>query len=757
MKIIDIFFQVSALLYTILVTIVFITQKKVNKLENFVYRGLLIVTFIEIFLDLGYHFACYYIPGTFITSALTKLFMCSTVTWSLTFTLYIFALSSPKNDGQAMTEEKKIYFTKKLFVLIAAILVIDIIIFILPIDIKIFDTYVLIEGPILSFVYVLITLAIIINVILVLRSKEGIFNKKYTPVHVLNVLTIAALVVQIFIPEISVNVMIASLCTMYVYFAIENPNLSLIEELNIATRQAEAANHAKSDFLSSMSHEIRTPLNAIIGFSQALAKEDISGSAKDEVKDILTASNNLLEIVNGILDISKIEANKIEIVNVDYSSRELLNDISTLINTRIGSKPIEFKIDVDDNLPPVLYGDSMRIKQILTNLLTNAVKYTKEGHVLFQVNFQTIGDKCKLMIKVEDTGIGMTEDDLKLLYTKFQRFDLDKNINIAGTGLGMAITKGLIDLLGGEILVKSTYGEGTTFTVFLDQQISSKKPEEIKSKETDGKVIPFDASGQRVLVVDDNKINLKVAEKLLADYKLEVELIDSGRECINKILSGEKYDIIFLDIMMPKMKGPEVLQNLKNIHGFNSPVVALTADIISGMEEKYISQGFDDCLPKPIVEEDLYYMLKRFLKGKDEPVAVVNDVGAVMVAPEKVTYVTDQKVLEENEVNLEGSLQVLENMDAYTKAADAFYKILDEKLAQLYEYKNSDDIDSYYILCKALKEEANEIGFTKFAEIAAEHENACKDKNMDFINANYTKLKMESLRVSDVLKKYLGK
>ena len=752
MQIMDIFYQVSALFYTILITIVFATQKKVNKIENFIYRGLLVVTFIEIFLDLGYHIACYYIPNMLITDIITKLFMSSTVTWSLTFSLYIYALSSPKNDGQAMNEEKKKYFIKTLTFMVIGIVILDIIMFLLPMDLYIGDSYVLIEGAVLYFAYACIGITLFINLILVLKSKEGLTSKKYTPVHVLNFLTLAALVVQIVYPKMPVNVVVASLSTMYVYFAIENPNLSLIEELNIATRQAESANHAKSDFLSSMSHEIRTPLNAIIGFSQALAKEDISGSAKDEVKDILIASNNLLEIVNGILDISKIEAQKIEIVNVDYSTRDLLNEISTLINTRIGSKPIEFKIDVDDNLPPVLYGDSMRIRQILINLLTNAVKYTKEGHVIFQVNFQTLGEKCKLMIKVEDTGIGMTEEDLKHLYTKFQRFDMEKNVNIAGTGLGMAITKGLIDLLGGEILVKSTYGEGTTFTVFLDQQISKKRLEEIQVREDVGKVIPFDASGQRVLVVDDNKINLKVAEKLLAEYKLDIELIDSGRECINKILSGEKYDLILLDIMMPKMKGPEVLQNLKNIIGFNTPVVALTADIISGMEEKYISQGFDDCMPKPIVEENLYYMLKRFLQEKGAP---AHEVG-VIESP-KVEHIPDQKVLEENEINVETSLETHGDMNNYNTAAESFYNIIEEKLDQLYEYKNNSDLDNYCILCRAIKDEADSLGFINFSKLAAEHEQASKDKNIEYIDSNYAKLKMESIKTLDVLKKYLGK
>jgi len=748
MRVVDIFFQISALCYTLLIAIVFITQKKVNKLENHIYKGVLLVTFIEIILDIAYHLSYFYIPEALISEILARLFMCSTITWSVTFTFYIYSLSIDK-DNEEMTQERKKSFAKALIILCFLILVLDIITFILPMDIINERTFTKISGPIVLFAYGVIGIDVLLNIIFAFRTKEGLNSKKYAPVNLLTVLTLVGMAIQILYPQVQINVQIVSLVTVFVYFAIENPNLSLIEELNIATQQAENANHAKSDFLSSMSHEIRTPLNAIIGFSQALAKEDISGSAKDEVKDILVASTNLLEIVNGILDISKIEAQKIEIVNVDYSTRELFNEISTLINTRIGSKPIEFKIEVDDKMPPVLYGDSMRIKQILTNLLTNAVKYTNQGHILFQINYQIIGDNCKIMFKVEDTGIGMTEDDVKNLYTKFQRFDMDQNMNVSGTGLGMAITKGLVDLMDGEILVKSEYGKGTTFTVFLEQKISDKPLEDIQHKEENGRVVPFDSKGKKVLVVDDNRINLKVAEKLLSGYNLNIEMLDNGRDCINKILAGEKYDLIFLDIMMPKMKGPEVLQNLKNIIGFDTPVIALTADIIAGMEEKYLSQGFDGCLPKPIVEVDLYYMLKKFLAEEE-----ANTVTVENYTPQ---HTLNPKNLVPLGVDLEYALARVETEEAYNRKAEEFYLILEEKMNKLYEYKNVQDLENYYMLVKALNDTAKDLGLTKFISIAEQHEIASRDNNKELIDTDYAKLRMESIKVIDLLKKYLGR
>lgn len=743
----DIFFQILALFYVSVITVVFLVKKKTNSLENYVYRGVIVVTIIEILLDLISRIINVKMPGSFLSMFSTKLFMGSTVTWAMTFSFYIFALSSPKNTGGEMTKENKSYFTRALLCLLALVLILDMVIFMLPMSIDFYESYQLYSGPVLYFAYISIGITMFINTYFAIKYSNGFKDQRYFSVHAYTLFILGGILVQIFVPQVSINVTIVSLTTILIYFTIENPDLKLIEELNIATRQAESANIAKSEFLSSMSHEIRTPLNAIIGFSQALAKEDISGSAKDEVKDILNASNNLLDIVNDILDVSKIEARKIEIINDDYSTRDLLNEVTTLINTRIGSKLVEFKIDVDNNLPPVLYGDASRVKQILINILSNAVKYTTEGHILFQVNFQILGNKCKLMIKVEDTGIGMTEVELKNLYTKFQRFNLEKNVNIAGTGLGMAITKGLIELLDGEILVKSNYGEGTTFTVFLTQELSSKSIEEIEVKDTVGVIVPFNAKGQRVMVVDDNKINLKVAEKLLSDYNLEIELVDSGRECINRVLSGNKYDVIFLDIMMPKMKGTEVLANLKNINGFNIPVVALTADIISGMEDKYIEQGFDDCMPKPIVEEELFYMLKRFLKENN----TINEVS------DSVVFVPDINLLKEFGVNIERGLELLKSVESYNDKMNVFYNDLDNKMNLLFEYKNSNNLSEYAVLAHALKTEARYLGFDKFSDLAYEHELNAKENNLDYILSNYPKIKMESIRIYDLVKKYLGK
>ena len=395
------------------------------------------------------------------------------------------------------------------------------------------------------------------------------------------------------------------------YYTIENPDIKMIEQLNIARDQAEQANNAKTDFLSNMSHEIRTPLNAIVGFSHSLEKEELSNSAKEDVKYILSASDNLLDIVNSILDISKIEANKLEIVNTQYDINEVLDDLCALTRARLGEKPIEFKTGFDPSLPKVLYGDYVRLKQICINLLTNSVKYTREGFIEFKVDYVKKGDTVRLIISVEDSGIGIKRENIDKLFSKFERLDLEKNISIEGTGLGLAITKKLVELMGGSIVVQSEYGIGSKFTVAIDQKVV--KPEEVQIHKSETEEI-HTFEGKKILVVDDNKLNLKVAEKLLGEYKVTIQLVSSGDESIEKIKDGEIYDLILMDDMMPHKSGTETLKELKEIPDFNMKVVALTANAITGMKEKYLSEGFDDYLAKPIDKNELTRVLNKFLK-----------------------------------------------------------------------------------------------------------------------------------------------
>ena len=466
-----------------------------------------------------------------------------------------------------------------------------------------------------KFAFIVILSTCFVMILYLIKFRKKITEKGFWPIILLLVLMFASTMIQAANPQLLLFNPVLTIVTVLMYHTIENPDVRMIEQLNIAKDQAERANNAKSDFLSNMSHEIRTPLNAIVGFSQALSEEELPLQAQEEVKDIMMASETLLDIVNGILDISKIEANKLEIVDTEYSFNTILNELVALTKARLGEKPLEFRCSFDPSIPPYLYGDKVRVKQVILNLLTNAVKYTKEGWIEFKVSSIQKNGICRLIVSVEDSGIGIKKESIDKLFTKFERLDIEKNNTIEGTGLGLAITKKLLELMGGQIVVQSVYGKGSKFTIALDQKIVTNPTIAIESNKVSIAEV-FDLSNRKILIVDDNKINLKVAIRLLKDYNCQIETAESGFECIEKIKSGNVYDLILMDDMMPKMSGVETLHHLKENPAYNIPTVALTANAISGMKEKYLQEGFNDYLAKPIEKTELYRVLVKFLQQK---------------------------------------------------------------------------------------------------------------------------------------------
>ena len=708
------YLQISGLAYLILITFMYFGKKNIDTIENRLFGTMIFFTFIVLILDIVSRLYAIYYPITKFSEYLFKLNIFGFVGYLILYSFYIFVQTSKKSVGLVPYKENpnREYFKITMLIMVVFLLLTMLAILPLPITLTVTGEELIVTGPAMYASYVTGGCCAASWIIMVFSVKDKNKHQKLIPIYAFLGICLMCVFCQMTMPQICFISPMIEFVTVLTFYTIENPDVNLVEKLNGVKKEAEIANKTKTDFLSSMSHEIRTPLNAIVGFGQALAKEDISGTAKEEVHDIIMASNTLLEIVNGILDISKIETNKIEIIEAEYSTQKMIKEVTSLINARIASKPIDFKILVDDKLPDVLYGDQMRVKQIMINLLTNAVKYTNEGRILLQVKANNVKDICKLTIEVSDTGIGMTEESLKQLFTKFQRFDINKNINVEGTGLGMAITKGLIDLMNGTIDVKSKYESGSTFIVTIDQKII--EMETAEKEEVNEQIIAFNASTSKVLVVDDNKINLKVAQRLLSDYKIQVETVNSGSECIDKILDGKVYDLIFMDIMMPKMNGIEALENLKNIVGFKMPVVALTADVISGMEEKYISQGFDDCLAKPIVEEELYHMLRKFLKevtqeelqqmALEQPVA--QSTTEEKVEESSPDDLHNVELLKDNDINVDAGLELLKDMEMYNMTLEEFYNELQTKLDELNGYKEAGNMDDYAILAHALKTEA---------------------------------------------------
>ena len=604
--------QIVSLFYSLLIIFTFFFKKKVNSIENSIFGTLLVSNFIGLILDIiGFYFIHIGVKDIFINLS-ARLILVYLVFWIFTMTIYIFISSknitfNDKKDNNTLWN-KYIRF-KKTILMIEILLII----FCLLIPIKVLNDNgrIYTESIGNTTLYFVSTILMTSWIIMLLKNNKNIKEKKFYPMYAYIILGSFIAAIQYFNPSIILITPLETFITVLMYHTIENPDIKMLEEVKIAKEQAEKANHAKTDFLSSMSHEIRTPLNAIVGFSQALMEEDIPESAKEEAKDIMSASETLLELVNSILDISKIEANKIEIIEKEYNFKEMFDDLVSLTKARMGEKNLDFNVYYDSTIPPVLYGDNVRVKQIILNLLTNSVKYTKQGYIDFKVSSFKQNGVCRLIVSVEDSGIGIKKENIDRLFKKFERFD-EKNTTVEGTGLGLAITKKLVELMRGKIIVQSIHGKGSKFTFIVDQKIVEGKTslEPVVEQKSNVKV---DLTTKRILLVDDNNLNIKVASRLLSTYKMQIYTCFSGFECIDKINACEKYDLILLDDMMPKMSGVETLQKLKQMESFNIPTVALTANAITGMKEKYLADGFDDYLSKPIEKPELNRVIEKFL------------------------------------------------------------------------------------------------------------------------------------------------
>lgn len=532
-------------------------------------------------------------------------------------------------------------------------------------------------------------------------------------------------------------------------------------EAEAARKNAESANMAKSFFLANMSHEIRTPINGILGMNTMLLKECKDATLLEYAQNIQNAGHTLLSLVNDVLDITKIESGKMELLIGDYDLFAVLNDCYSVADPRAQSKGLEFNINVNPKTPSLLSGDEVRLRQIINNLLSNAIKYTPSGTVDLLVDFKTLPEensnkRIELVVIVADTGIGIRSDDRGKLFQSFERIDLDRNRNIEGTGLGLNLTKKLVEMMDGRVLVKSVYGSGSVFEVHVPQPVIGdavignfmERHKEFISFNSGVK--KFKAKNARLLVVDDVSMNLKVVCGLLKETEIKVDTATNGEDAL-ALVEGNHYDLILLDHMMPVMDGIETLQCMKDIKSFDikkTPVVMLTANAVVGAKDAYIQAGFTDYITKPIREEVLLTTVKKLL-----PPELIDKVDvAEKNSPMSTSHSVD---------DLSGVLDTATGL-GYCMNDKGFYRemlveyVKNDRLADLESSFAKGDFEDYRINMHSLKSTSLTIGAVALSETAKTIEIACKEGNVDFVRSQHEKCMADYKTVLEKLSNYLA-
>lgn len=515
------------------------------------------------------------------------------------------------------------------------------------------------------------------------------------------------------------------------------------KEIEQERDRADEANAAKSSFLSNMSHEIRTPMNAVVGITDILLRDDLTKEQRGYLENIKHSGNALLDIINDILDFSKIESGKMEIVTSEYETLPLFNDLKVIFTTRIGDKPIRLLYEIDEKLPAILEGDAVRIRQIVINLVNNAIKFTEVGYVRLRLSVEELdAEHINMTVSVQDSGQGIREEDLKKLFNSFSQVDAQKNHAKEGTGLGLAISKQLVELMGGTISVTSEYGRGSDFCFTIPQRVveHTRAVDYSYQKDADN-LMNFTAPEAHVLLVEDNEINVKVAQGLLAPLEFKMDVAANGLASL-KMVAENDYDLILMDHMMPVMDGIEATRRIRGFEGDKYkkiPIIALTANAVTGARETYAEAGMDGFVGKPIELKEICEVLRKWLPAEKihekEP------------ATEKVNNITNNDIIQNEEkgdtnmaeygaLDRETGLQYCGTEELYESVLEDFYRLIDSKAEKIETLLKDNDIRNYTIEVHALKSTARMIGAGELSALAFEMEQAGNANDLDKINAN---------------------
>lgn len=532
-----------------------------------------------------------------------------------------------------------------------------------------------------------------------------------------------------------------------------------------ASAQVDKAAKMKTDFLANMSHEIRTPMNGVIGMTDLLLQQDLPEESRKYLYRIKSSGDMLLRIINDILDFSKIESGKMEIRPVAYRPQSIIKDVESMIQTGIRNKPVRLVIDVCPNLPAVLEGDDIRIRQVLVNLMNNAVKFTEAGSVTLTVKFSEITlNYIELTISVRDTGIGIKPEDAEKLFAAFEQVDKNRNRNVEGTGLGLVITQQLVELMGGSIRVESEYGKGSEFIVKLPQKVRRMEsgPEDEESTFDDGKSAKFIAPSAHVLVVDDNDVNLAVACGLLKTFQINTTAVMSGKDAILKT-EERLYDMVLMDHMMPEMDGIEATLEIRNNNPIYKaiPILALSANVISGEEVLFVEAGMNDFIAKPIDIDVFARKIRKWL-----PDSKIQDLGTTdAIKDESDQYCESAEnqtgfnrgILSVPFLNTENALRLNGTQELYETVLSSYYTVIDQKYKLIETYEKEGQIKDYTIEVHALKSASKQIGAEELSSLAARLERCGKDQDIDTIHEKTPELLMKYRELQEKLAPYMEK
>lgn len=610
---------ISGLLFISLIAIISLSKKKYNNVENKVFRFQLVYTIFLLLLEFASTLTIK-INSTppLITNIMCRLYVLGVVVWFINIYTYLICISSEKKYTSRLELLNSMHV--KIMMLLGGTL------YFISCFLKITYTiddeiglYVM-GGPAVNILYVVSVFVIILMIRVAIRgiNKDNIIKR--VPIILFIIVLLLFAIIQIVFIDFNDLTFILAYCIVGMYFSLENQDEMLVKELEQAKKEAELANKDKTAFLSKMSHEIRTPMNVIMGYCDYTIKnKDIDvEEIKSDSRKIYNASKNLLEIVNNILTYSRIESGREKVDEINYSIMDIVGEIESYARARLDTNNVRFTIYLADNLPINYFGDKLKIYRIILTLVNNAIKYTPEGEISVSITSKLKeNDMAELHIQVKDTGVGIENKELAVIQDDIKEVKSEEE-SLLGSGLGIALSKKIVKMLDGKMDIQSEYGSGTTVDIVLLQKIMNYiEYKDIKTIPENNEELYFDCSNYKILVVDDNKLNRMVMEKLLKPYHIQYELLENGAECISRIKSGIKYDLVLLDHMMPELDGIETIRILKRLNIALPPIVAVTANIVTELKELYDQEGFDGYLSKPVDIKELNKIMIKYFKKQD--------------------------------------------------------------------------------------------------------------------------------------------